>query len=76
MKAAAICEGRLMPIHKCAKATSFIEYIWTWLEIEVIRIGEQSLRAKIFHRLGKNCLYICLRSDRDKGGSLNIAVRS
>ena len=75
LEAAAVGEGRPRPVHEGAEAARLVDDVGAGLQIEVVGVGQNRLRANVFHRLGQHRLDGGLRADGDERRSVDVAVR-
>ena len=50
LESPAVGERRPGPVHECAQTARLVDDIGARLQVQVVRVGQDSLRAKIFHR--------------------------
>ena len=75
LEAARVREGRPGPVHERAEAAGLVQEVVTGLQVQVIRVGQQRLRAEVLHRLRQHRLDRGLRGHRDERRRLDPPVR-
>ncbi len=76
LKAAAVGEGRARPVHERAEPACLLDDVGAGLQIQMECVGQNRLRAKIFHGFRQDCLDGGLGADGDERGRVDVAVRS
>src|SRR6201991_146601 len=75
LKPAAVGKRRPMPVHERAESACLLNDVGTRLQIQVICVGQNSLRAKLFHGLRYYGLDGGLGADGDERRRVDVAVR-
>jgi hypothetical protein len=75
LEAAGVGEGRAGPAHEPAEPAGLLHDVVAGLEVQVVGVGEQGLRAELGHRLRQHRLDGGLGADGDEGGRADRAVR-
>jgi hypothetical protein len=75
LKPAAVGKRRPMPVHERAESARLLDDVWARLQIQVIRVCQDSLRAKFFHGFRHHGLDGGLGADSDERRRVDVAVR-
>ena len=76
LESAAVGERRSGPVHERAQTAGLVDDVGARLQVQVIGVGQNSLRAKFFHRFGQHGLDGGLGADGDERRRVDVAVRS
>ena len=74
LESTAVGERRSGPVHESAQTARLFDDLGARLQIQVIRVGQDSLRAKFFHRFRQDSLDGGLGADGDERRSVDVAV--
>ena len=74
LEAAGIGEGRAVPVHELRQSAGLIEHLLAGAFVQVERVGQQALRAKILHGFGQHGLHRGLRGHRHERRGVDVAV--
>ena len=74
LEAAGIGEGRAVPVHEFGESAGFVEHLLAGSFVQVERVGQQALRAKILHGFGQHGLHRGLRGHRHERRGVDVAV--
>ena len=75
LESAAVGESRARPVHECAQPACLFDDVGAGLQVQVVRVGQNSLCAKLFHGFRHDSLHGGLGADRDEGRGVDVAVR-
>ena len=75
LEASAVGEGRAVPVHERAESARLLDDVGAGLQIQVVGVGQNRLRAKLFHGLGQDGLDGRLGADGDERRRVDVAVR-
>src|ERR1700733_1118123 len=66
LKATRVSHCWTSPIHKFSKPSGFLHQFIAWLEIQVVSIRQNNLRAQVFYRIRREAFDRSFGADRDK----------
>ena len=75
LEAAAVGERRPVPVHERAESAGLVDDVGAGLQVQVVGVGQNRLRAKLFHRLRQHGLDGGLGADGDERRRVDVAVR-
>ena len=75
LEAAAVGNRRTVPAHERRHPARLIDDVGAGLQVEVVRVREDHLRAELAHRLRQHRLHGRLGADRREGWRADLAVR-
>ena len=76
LEPAAVGEGRPRPVHERAEPACLLDDVGAGLQIQMVGVGQNRLRAKLFHGLRQHRLDGGLGADGDERRGVDVAVRS
>ena len=75
LEAAGIRVGGTRPVHELSEAACLVNNVRTGLQVQVVGVGEDSLRTQSSHHLGSECLDVRFRADGNESRGADVAVR-
>ena len=75
LESAGVRERRPVPVHERAETAGRVQDFRARLQVQVVRIGQQSLRAELLHGFGQHGFDRGFGPDGDERGRLDLAVR-
>ena len=74
LEAAGICVGGTRPVHELSEAACLVNNVRTGLQVQVVGVGEDSLRTQSSHHLGSECLDVRFRANGNEGRGADVSV--
>ena len=75
LEAAAVGERRPRPVHERAQAAGLVDDVRARLQVQVVGVGQNRLRTKLFHGLRQHRLDGGLGADGDERRRMDVTVR-
>lgn len=75
LESTGIRQNWAVPVHEVMKTAQLIDQVGAGTHGQMIRVGQNDLRAQTLHGLGRDALDVGLRAHRHENGGLDIPVR-